>query len=696
MYKVKPVSKDTGFYYKLQLDIINIPIYNLKAEIAERRFYMKTNFEMTFRIKQYLQDAAERSNEVRGIRVVTSDYLLLCVIEDETNELAKYLFRKGIFPEDFENDLFLGHAINQEVLDNFYQVNLKETIYSEEVKEILEDAWELSIKKGRKKICMNAFLVALVQNDNLIWEIMSEYDEIDIEELMDQFSKENFLKGKMQKTEPIETFDLEKEGIVGLRQRENPKKSIPDMFRLLNQEFSKDQPITILGRDEEIEKALIIFQKMTTKNIILVGKPGVGKTAIVEGIVERIVKGTVPKEFKNKRVMALDINAFLERTSYLGQFQEKCKIFQRFLEENEDVILFIDEIHNIIGAGRTKDSAYDFANALKPILANGKVRVIGATTQEEYQKYFSKDGALKRRFEVIEVKEPRSNELYPMLKGKIARLESYHGVSVKENVFETVVAEASAYEFTKANPARTVDLLDMAMVIAKNHQKDELDIRSILEVHKTNIKRFKKMSKEVLEATAYHEAGHYILHETLNRKFSEVTLVSIIPAQDSLGINVFERKEDVGPRNSDELIHYIAEYLAGDLASNLKGYPEDSGKRSDLENATNCARNMVLRYGMMEKQGILGSYSSYTGGGHNPLEFLSDNQKEELTLQVEKILEKAYKLAKSLLNEKDNELEIIAKALLERGSLNRYELEGLYTGELTLEDLPEANLNLIK
>ena len=468
------------------------------------------------------------------------------------------------------------------------------------------------------------------------------------------------------------------------------------IFTPLNDKFQKKGPKIILERKDEIEKVFITFQKMTTRNVILIGEPGVGKTAIAEGLAESIVKGKCPEEFKDNIVLSLDLNGLIKDTKYVGEKEKRFYELKLYLEKHENVILFIDEIHTIVGAGKSENDSFDLANALKPILTNGTTKIIGATTNAEYKKYFAKDGALKRRFEVIEVKEPKIKKLYKMLKGRICQLEQKHGVKVTKEAFDKVVAEASGYDFNVANPSRTVDLLDTAMVISKNHGEEILSTRSILEVHKSNIKEFKKINKRDLKSTAYHEAGHYILWRAANNKFTNVTLLSIIPSGDYVGVTCYEEKEGCTNKDRGEYINKIAELLAGGIASELKGYKRDSGPSNDRERATMIARNMIINFGMQLEESSLGTKNSFLENGEMNFEFLSDKQKEDLAKQTDAILKEAYEKANRILKRKDKQLEIIAQALMKQGSLTREQLDLLYKGKIKVEDLPDPEWKLIK
>lgn len=336
-----------------------------------------------------------------------------------------------------------------------------------------------------------------------------------------------------------------------------------------------------------------------------------------------------------------------------------------------------------------------FANALKPILATGEVRVIGATTYYEYDKYLSKDPAFRRRFEKIEVEEPKNQELPKMLTSQVNRLEKYHGVQVSSEMLDEVIAQATAFDFLTANPSRTMNLLDIAMVKAKNQDKSKLDISSILSVHKPEIKKFYKMDQEMLRHTAIHETGHFIIAKELKSDYNIVTVVSIIPTQDYLGINCYERRKDaVTLEERKEYINEIAGSLAGDVATKLKGFKPSAGKRSDMESATSYAKRMILQFGLNNSENF-GEYNSFTSDGEVQTQYLSEKQKNLLTEEINKILKEAEQVATDILNKNMDKLEIISEALMKQGILRKEQLDKLYDGTLKLDNLPEPEINLI-
>lgn len=302
------------------------------------------------------------------------------------------------------------------------------------------------------------------------------------------------------------TFSVKKQNVKDVLPLE-----LQSFMKILNNNYKKGTRCSILGRDKECETIWKTMQKKTKRNVILVGEPGVGKSSIAKKITHDIVNGNCPESFKNCIVVSVDVNSTIAGTIYRGQAEERFKKMIDFLEKTDNVILFIDEVHTILGAGSCKDGEMDLANALKPILAEEKVRVIGATTSEEYEKYFSKDGALKRRFRPIKVKEPTSKKVYSMLRNAISDLSAYHGVKISKPMVEYIVLISSCFNYETKNPDRTIDLVDLAMVTAKTEGKNAVDKESVLKNFDINFEKFEKMDYKIKKSTAYHEAGHYLI-----------------------------------------------------------------------------------------------------------------------------------------------------------------------------------------
>ncbi len=270
----------------------------------------------------------------------------------------------------------------------------------------------------------------------------------------------------------------------------------------LNEKARSGKLDPVIGRDEEIRRVLQILSRRTKNNPILVGEPGVGKTAIAEGIAFRIVNGDVPDDLKEKELWALDMGALIAGAKYKGEFEERLKsVVKEVMESEGQVILFIDEIHTLVGAGGGQ-GAMDAANILKPALARGELRAIGATTLDEYQKYFEKDKALERRFQKVLVEEPSEEDAISILRGIKDRYEAYHKIRIKDEAIVAAVQLSSRYITDRYLPDKAIDLIDEAAAqlrLEMNSKPEELDVleRKIqqLEIEREAFKREKDEEK---------------------------------------------------------------------------------------------------------------------------------------------------------------------------------------------------------
>ena len=218
----------------------------------------------------------------------------------------------------------------------------------------------------------------------------------------------------------------------------------------------------VIGRDDEIRNIITILARKTKNNVILLGEPGVGKTAILEGLAQRIVKNDVPQTLKDKEIFELDMGALVAGAKYQGEFEERLKaVLNKIKESNHKIILFIDEIHLIVGAGRSQ-GALDASNMLKPMLARGDIDCIGATTLKEYQEYIEKDRALERRFQPVMVLEPSKEDTLSILRGLKSRFESHHGVHISDNALVAAVNYSVRYIPNRFLPDKASDLIDEA------------------------------------------------------------------------------------------------------------------------------------------------------------------------------------------------------------------------------------------
>ncbi|HOT31493.1 MAG TPA: ATP-dependent Clp protease ATP-binding subunit [Petrotogaceae bacterium] len=270
---------------------------------------------------------------------------------------------------------------------------------------------------------------------------------------------------------------------------------------------AKDKKLMpVIGRNEEIERLIEILCRKTKNNPVLIGDPGVGKTAIVEGLAQRIVSGKVPASLKNKQLLQIDLSSIIAGSKYRGEFEERLKKLTDKVKKSKDsMILFIDELHNIIGAGSTEGGSMDAANILKPSLAKGELKVIGATTIDEYRKYIEKDKALARRFQVIQVDEPDSEQCIEILKGLKGNYEKHHNVVITDDAVNAAVKLSQRYITDRFLPDKAIDLIDEAC--SKKSIEFENKPSEVLELEE-KIKRTEDDINDLTIKSAYQEAAY--------------------------------------------------------------------------------------------------------------------------------------------------------------------------------------------
>lgn len=443
--------------------------------------------------------------------------------------------------------------------------------------------------------------------------------------------------------------------------------AIETCCEVLNSKYEKGQRCDILGRDKEIFKAWNIFSKKTKRNAILVGPAGVGKTAIVEAMTMQIVNGKCPKEFKKYNIISLDLNSMVAGTKYRGEFEKKVQTFINFIKSHNNLIVFVDEIHQILGAGGSEGSGPDLSGSLKPILSRDDVVFIGSTTDAEYERYFKRDPAFDRRFEKIEVKEPSLKNTKKMVKLRVDNLSAYHGVEISEDILDYIIITAKAMNYEGNNPDVTLDLVDRAMAISKIRKSKKLERKDVDKVYAHNYETFRKISKKDKRSTAYHEAGHALVRmlSKYDRR-KDVKIISIVPADDYLGVTISEENDSFKPVTRNAVLESASMSLAGRVAQEFVDKNWDFGASNDLVQATDIIRRMIVEMGMDSNIYTNISLYSYQDGSH----VMSPQAVDMVNDRIKEIMKEVYESTKQLLEKHKEKLDIMAGLLMERGIIS--------------------------
>mgnify|MGYP002624359071 CR=1 FL=1 len=401
----------------------------------------------------------------RNYKELSPEHIMLALMLDQ-NDLPKILLER------------IG-ADNPEIVDRLNNYVSKRAYYargkfsdvrfSTETVILMKTAQEEAEKYDDKQVSIEHLFLALFRNDNKVLNYLWEQSGINRLELYEKMSSEI---GKITEVDLTKKDD----------KKNKPKSSNSALVKYTQDltELAKNNKLDpVIGRDDEIRRTIQILNRRSKNNPVIIGEPGVGKTAIIEGLAQRIVSGDVPESLKNDKIHSLDLGALLAGASYRGEFEERLKsVLNEIEEKSEDLILFIDEIHTIMGAGASEGSA-DAGNLLKPMLSRGNIRVIGATTTDEYRKYIEKDKAMERRFQPVIAEEPDIETAISILRGLKDKYESYHGVKIMDNAIVAAVKLSARYISDRCLPDKAIDLLDeasSALRIEIDTMPEEIDI----------------------------------------------------------------------------------------------------------------------------------------------------------------------------------------------------------------------------
>lgn len=412
----------------------------------------------------------------KGQQQIEPQHIYMGLVDVGEN-IIKYIFQKLNI-----NENLVSTTISRDI-DSLPKVSGAEPYLSRESNNVLQEAINIAGKMNDEYVSLEHILIALLTVNSNVSRVLKD-------------------AGMNEKELKMAINELRGGRKVDSQSSEENYQSLSKYAINLNEAARSGKLDPVIGRDDEIRRVLQILSRRTKNNPILIGEPGTGKTAIVEGLAHRIVRGDVPENLKHKQIYSLDMGALVAGAKYKGEFEERLKsVVNEVIKANGDIILFIDEIHTLVGAGKG-EGAMDAANILKPALARGELRAIGATTLDEYQKYFEKDKALERRFQIVTVNEPDVQSTISILRGLKEKYETHHHVRIKDNAIIAAVELSNRYITNRFLPDKAIDLMDEAAAklrMEMDSTPEEIDeiSRKIkqLEIEREAIKREKDEEK---------------------------------------------------------------------------------------------------------------------------------------------------------------------------------------------------------
>lgn len=483
----------------------------------------------TIKSQEAIQAAQQLAQQL-GHQQIENEHLFKGVLEVDENVLPFILKKLNV------NAGTLQLALDKQ-LESFAKVSGADLMLSREANKSLNEAAIIAKKMKDDFVSIEHLILAIFKSNSKIAQI-----------LKDQSVTEKGLTAAIE--------ELRKGDRVTSQSQEETYNALNKYAKNLNQLARDGKLDPVIGRDEEIRRILQILSRRTKNNPILVGEPGTGKTAIAEGLAHRIIDGDVPENLKEKQIFALDMGALIAGAKYKGEFEERLKaVIKEVTGSDGDIVLFIDEIHTLVGAGGGQ-GAMDAANILKPALARGELRAIGATTLDEYQKYFEKDKALERRFQKVVVNEPDTESAISILRGIKEKYETHHKVRIKDEAIIGAVELSERYITNRFLPDKAIDLMDEAaskLRMEINSKPEELDVldRKIMQLE-IEIEAIKREKDEVkLKSLSADVANLKEERNTLNAKWkSEKEVVENIQAR-KLDIENYKLEAERAEREGD-------------------------------------------------------------------------------------------------------------------------------------------------
>ena len=431
--------------------------------------------------KQVLVLAQQQANYFKH-QAIGTEHLLLALTMEKNGVAAKVLQSFVVTEVDVREEIehIVGYGnLQRRGADTYLP-------YSPRTRYVLERAREHAKLFNVEKVGTEHILLALLEDDKTISSRILAALNIDLRKVKN-------ITYRTMGVDATTANRTRKKLALSEKKQDNGTPTLDELARDLTEMVCKDQIDPVVGRDNEIKRVVQILSRRTKNNPVLLGEPGVGKTAVAEGFSQKIVNGEVPDNLKNKRVMMLDMGSLVAGTKYRGEFEDRLKKIIEEIREDGNVILFIDEMHTLIGAGGA-EGAIDASNILKPALARGEVQVIGATTLNEYQKYVEADAALERRFASVTINEPTPEVALTILKGLRPKYEKHHQLQITDEALESAVKLSKRYIASRFLPDKAIDLMDEAAARVRINNAQKVDKVSAIK------KKLSELSQEKTEA----------------------------------------------------------------------------------------------------------------------------------------------------------------------------------------------------
>ena len=515
---------------------------------------------MTYKFTSRAKKAIELANDAAielGHRYVGTEHLLYGLVKEGNGVASKVLENQGVTPEkviDITIELLGKDAVGEDTLG-----------FTPRIKRVIENAFIEARKLGYDYIGTEHLLIGILrEGDSVATRILIGLN-VSIQKLYGEIIRV-INEGEDFKSE---SDSQSRNGKIGSY---NQTPTLNQFGEDLTEKAREGKLDPVIGRKEEIERVVQILSRRTKNNPCLIGEPGVGKTAVVEGLAQKIISGDIPEILKDKRIVTVDISSMVAGAKYRGDFEERIKKALNEVKKVGDVILFIDEIHTIVGAG-SAEGAIDAANILKPLLARGEIQLVGATTLDEYRKFIEKDSALERRFSPVTVNEPTEKDTILILKGVRDKYEAHHNVKITDEAIEAAVKLSERYINDRYLPDKAIDLIDEAASRARLKTYVEPDSLKQLEEEISNINKDKE---EAVRTQKFEKAAAF------RDKEKELKLK-------------YEKEQNKWKNKNNKSVTDITEENIAEVISNWTGIPAKKITEDENVRLKNLEKNLHER-----------------------------------------------------------------------------------------------------